>query len=557
MRRTKIVATIGPASRDPEVLARMVEAGMDVARLNFSHGSAEEHAETAQRVRAAADRAGRSVAILQDLPGPKLRIGKLVDGFAELKPGDRVTFSCGENSGADGDAEHMHISWAGLAGSVGPDEILYLADGAVRLRVLASRVGEQEIDAVVEIGGSVASRQGLNIPGEAAALPSVPEEDFQHLETGEKIGVDLVALSFVRRAEDIETVRRHTRLPLIAKIEKPQAVQRAEEIVRAADCVMVARGDLGIEMRIEEVPIVQKQIISLAGALARPVITATQMLDSMVMSSRPTRAEVTDVANAILDGTDAVMLSQESAVGQYPVEAVAMLAAIAERTEMTLPYREWNERARAARPARPGLHARLHRLPGGARARARRARVPDALGPLGAADLRPPPDGADLRALPRPRDRPALRAHVGRAGRLDAARGGHRGADQARRAPGRGAGLAQAGRARRDHRRPALGPAGDDQPAPDPDRLTPRGRSGRCARRLEPEPDLRAARRDAPVVGELPDDAQAPTAVRPGCVAPLVRSERAHRVHSELPSSGRRPSSCTRSNSRRTGQSPA
>ena len=344
MRRTKIVATIGPASRDPEVLVRMVEAGMDVARLNFSHGSADEHAETAQRVRAAADRAGRSVAILQDLPGPKLRIGKLADGFAELKPGDQVTFTCGENAGAEGNAEHMHISWADLASSVDPDEILYLADGAVRLRVVTTRAGDQEIDAVVEIGGSVASRQGLNIPGETAALPSVPEEDFAHLSIGEKIGVDLVALSFVRRAEDIETVRRHTRLPLIAKIEKPQAVQRAEEIVRAADCVMVARGDLGIEMRIEEVPIVQKQIISLAGALARPVITATQMLDSMVTSSRPTRAEVTDVANAILDGTDAVMLSQESAVGQYPVGAVEMLARIAERTEMTAPYREWNER---------------------------------------------------------------------------------------------------------------------------------------------------------------------------------------------------------------------
>jgi pyruvate kinase len=344
MRRTKIVATIGPASRDPEVLVRMVEAGMDVARLNFSHGTAEEHAETVTLVRQAADRAGRSVAILQDLPGPKLRIGKLVDGYAELKPGDHVTFSCGENSGAEGDASHMHISWADLAASVEKDEILYLADGAVRLRVVASRVGDQEIDAVVEIGGSVASRQGLNIPGETAALPSVPEEDFDHLSTGEKIGVDLVALSFVRRAEDIEVVRRHTRLPLIAKIEKPQAVQRAEEIVRAADCVMVARGDLGIELRIEEVPIVQKQIIALAGALARPVITATQMLDSMVASSRPTRAEVTDVANAILDGTDAVMLSQESAVGQYPVGAVAMLASIAERTEMTAPYREWNER---------------------------------------------------------------------------------------------------------------------------------------------------------------------------------------------------------------------
>jgi pyruvate kinase len=172
----------------------------------------------------------------------------------------------------------------------------------------------------------------------------VPEEDLDHVRTGERIGVDLVALSFVRRAEDITFLRKHTRLPLIAKIEKPQAVQRAEEIVRAADCVMVARGDLGIELRIEEVPIVQKQVIALAGALARPAITATQMLDSMVRSSRPTRAEVTDVANAILDGTDAVMLSQESAVGQYPVESVAMLASIAERTELTLPYRDWNEK---------------------------------------------------------------------------------------------------------------------------------------------------------------------------------------------------------------------
>jgi pyruvate kinase len=342
MRRTKIVATIGPASREPEVLVRLIDAGMDVARLNFSHGSADEHAETAQRVRDAANRAGRSVAILQDLPGPKLRIGKLVDDIAELKPGDRVTFVCGENETL-GDASRMYITWPGLAETVEPDEIMYLADGAVRMRIAATRPGDGEIDALVEIGGSVASRQGLNIPGETAALPSVPEEDFRHLEVGEKIGVDLVALSFVRRAEDIETVRKHTRLPLIAKIEKPQAVQRAEEIVRAADCVMVARGDLGIEMRIEEVPIVQKQIIALAGALARPVITATQMLDSMVASSRPTRAEVTDVANAILDGTDAVMLSQESAVGHYPVGSVAMLAAIAERTELTAPYREWNE----------------------------------------------------------------------------------------------------------------------------------------------------------------------------------------------------------------------
>jgi pyruvate kinase len=343
MRRTKIVATIGPASREPEVLVRMVEAGMDVARLNFSHGSAEEHAETAERVRDAANRAGRQVAILQDLPGPKLRIGKLIDGIAELKPGDDVTFVCGPESDGEGDARRMYITWAGLADTVHAEEIIYLADGAVRLRVHATRPGDGEIDATVEIGGSVASRQGLNIPGETAALPSVPEEDLAHLATGERIGVDLVALSFVRRAEDVEFVRKHTRLPLIAKIEKPQAVQRAEEIVRSADCVMVARGDLGIEMRIEEVPIVQKQMIALAGALARPVITATQMLDSMVASSRPTRAEVADVANAILDGTDAVMLSQESAVGHYPVGAVQMMAAIAERTELTANYREWNE----------------------------------------------------------------------------------------------------------------------------------------------------------------------------------------------------------------------
>ena len=325
------------------MLARMVEAGMDVARLNFSHGSAEEHAETARLVRDAAGRAGRQVAILQDLPGPKLRIGKLRDGVVEFKPGDRTTFVCGAESNGEGDASRLYITYAGLASTVDDNEIMYLADGAVRLRVTAVRAAEGEIDAEVEIGGSVASRQGLNIPGETAALPAVPDEDLEHVRTGERIGVDLIALSFVRRAEDVTFLRKHTRLPLIAKIEKPQAVTRAEEIVRAADCVMVARGDLGIEMQIEEVPIVQKQIISLAGALARPVITATQMLDSMVASSRPTRAEVTDVANAILDGTDAVMLSQESAVGQFPVESVAMLASIARRTEMTAPYRQWNE----------------------------------------------------------------------------------------------------------------------------------------------------------------------------------------------------------------------
>jgi pyruvate kinase len=340
-RRTKIVATIGPASREPETLLRMVEAGMDVARLNYSHGTLEEHAETVRRVRDAAGKAGRPVAILQDLPGPKLRIGPLREDVVELKPGDHVTFDC---SGADGagNARRMTISWPGLAEALEPDAVIYLADGSVRLRVKDVRASAQEVEAEVEIGGAVASRQGLNIPGPVDALPAVPEEDLALLRHGESIGVDMVALSFVRKPEDIELVREHTRLPLIAKMEKPQAVERAEKILRAADCVMVARGDLGIELPIERVPIVQKELLRLAGWLARPSITATQMLDSMVTSSRPTRAEVADVANAILDGTDAVMLSQETAVGAYPVEAIEMMAAVAVQAESIAPYEDWN-----------------------------------------------------------------------------------------------------------------------------------------------------------------------------------------------------------------------
>jgi pyruvate kinase len=341
MRRTKIVATIGPACDDPETLARMVEAGMDVARLNFSHGTREEKAQTAQRVRGAADRVGRQVAILQDLPGPKLRIGPLRDDVAELKPGDPVTFACGADG--VGDERRMSVAWRGLADALAPGHVIYLSDGSVRLRVEAVRPADGEVDTVVELGGIVSSRQGLNVPGELAGLPAVAEEDLDLLRFGESIGVDVVALSFVRGAQDIDQARAHTRVPLIAKIEKPQAVADAEAIVHAADCVMVARGDLGIELQIEEVPFVQKHVIALAGALARPVITATQMLDSMVASTRPTRAEVSDVANAILDGTDALMLSQETAVGAHPVEAVAMMATIAKRTEREAPYEHWNE----------------------------------------------------------------------------------------------------------------------------------------------------------------------------------------------------------------------
>jgi pyruvate kinase len=349
MRRTKIVATIGPASREPETLARMVEAGMDVARLNFSHGDRELHAENAERVRAAASAVGRQVAILQDLPGPKIRIGAVQDDIAELKPGEKLVLICGSEE--VGNDQRLTVSWGGLAAAVDPDDVIYLADGAIRLRVDTVRASDGEIETSVEIGGSVASRQGLNIPGSTRGLPAVPEEDLDMLRFGESIGVDVVALSFVRTAEDVTSVRRHTRLPLIAKVEKPQAVDAAEEIIRAADCVMVARGDLGIELPIQDVPMVQKRLLKVAGQLARPSITATQMLDSMVSSSRPTRAEVADVANAILDGTDAVMLSQETAIGAYPVESVAMMASVAERTEHALPYRAWNEE-RVRRDAR-------------------------------------------------------------------------------------------------------------------------------------------------------------------------------------------------------------
>ena len=342
MRRTKIVATIGPASRDPEVLLAMVQAGMDVARLNFSHGSPEEHEENVALVREAAGRAGRPVAILQDLPGPKLRLGQLEGDRADLSVGDEITFTCGGDG--VGTARHMTINWDGLSSGIDAGEIIYLADGSVRLRATAVRPGAHEIDCVVEVGGTVLSRQGVNVPGPVDELPSVPEEDLAHLRVGERIGVDIVAISFVRSVADVEFLRGHTRLPLISKIEKPQAVEAMRDIIYASDCVMVARGDLGIELPIARVPRVQKELIAMAGALARPAITATQMLESMVHSARPTRAEVTDVANAILDGTDAVMLSQESAVGSYPVEAVRTLAEVAVETEAVAPTWDWNQR---------------------------------------------------------------------------------------------------------------------------------------------------------------------------------------------------------------------
>ena len=341
MRSTKIVATVGPASREPEVLERMIRAGVDVARLNFAHADPDHHRDTADRVRTAAAAVGREVALLADVPGPKLRIGPVRGGVADLSRGTDVVLTPEQ---VEGTPERLPVAWQGLAELVDEGDICYLADGAVRLRV--DGVREDEVHATVEVGGSVASRQGINLPNMTMSLPAVSEEDIELIDAALDMAVDMIALSFVKRREDLEEVREHlaTRdsdVPLIAKIEKPQAASNGEEIVEAADGVMIARGDLGIELPIEEVPLVQKRLLAVAGRRAKATITATQMLESMVHSERPTRAEVADVANAIFDGTDAVMLSQETAIGDHPVASVEMMAAIAVATERELPYGRW------------------------------------------------------------------------------------------------------------------------------------------------------------------------------------------------------------------------
>jgi pyruvate kinase len=338
MRSTKIVATIGPTSRDPAVLERMIVAGMDVARLNFAHGDTAEHAETVEMIRAAAGRVGREVAVLQDVPGPKLRIGPVAGEVAILDVESRVVLTAER---VEGDSQRLPIAWPGFSELVHPGDVVYLADGAIRLRVEGVREGE--VETVVEVGGTVGSRQGLNLPNVTMSLPAVSEEDLAMIDAGIGMGVDLMALSFIRSGADLEPVRERladhgSDIPVIAKIEKPQAAANAEEIVEAADGIMVARGDLGIELPIEEVPLVQKRLLYTAGQRAKPCITATQMLESMVSSTRPTRAEVADVANAIFDGTDAVMLSQETAIGRDPAGAVEMMAAIATATERDLNY---------------------------------------------------------------------------------------------------------------------------------------------------------------------------------------------------------------------------
>ena len=332
MRRAKIVCTIGPACRDPAVLRRMIAAGMDVARLNMSHGTHETHARALEDVREAAGREGRSLAVLLDLSGPKIRLGEL-PGPVLLHAGEEVRLVPKADPGAAGT---FPVNYPELARELAPGDRISLADGMIPLEVVA--VEGEAVRVRVLSGGTVTSHKGLNLPGKGDALPSLTGKDREDLRFGLRKGVDWVALSFVRSPRDIEPVRRvmeeeGIRVPVLAKIEKRQALERIDAIVDAFDGIMVARGDLGVEIPIEDVPGAQKDLIRRAVRRAKPVITATQMLLSMVRSPRPTRAETTDVANAILDGTDAVMLSEETAMGEYPVETVATMARIAERAQ--------------------------------------------------------------------------------------------------------------------------------------------------------------------------------------------------------------------------------
>ncbi|WP_416978465.1 pyruvate kinase [Streptomyces sp. T028] len=334
MRRAKIVCTLGPATDSYDQIKALVDAGMDVARLNLSHGSHAEHEERYHRVRKASDDTGRSVGILADLQGPKIRLGHFEEGPVLLERDD--TFTITVEDGVAGDGKRCGTTYAGLANDVTPGERILVDDGKVCLEV-TDVVGHEVHTRVLE-GGVISDHKGLNLPGVAVSVPALSKKDEEDLRWALRTGCDVIALSFVRSGRDILDVHRimdeeGRRLPVIAKVEKPQAVEAIDDIVAAFDGIMVARGDLGVEMPLEQVPIVQKRAIKLAKRNAKPVIVATQMLDSMIENSRPTRAEASDVANAIIDGTDAVMLSGETSVGKYAIQTVRTMAKIVEAAE--------------------------------------------------------------------------------------------------------------------------------------------------------------------------------------------------------------------------------
>jgi pyruvate kinase len=332
-RRAKIVCTLGPATSSAERIAGLVAAGLDVARLNLSHGSRDDHQQVYGRVRAASDKAGRSVGVLADLQGPKIRLGVFPAGPVRLAAGDQFTITTEDVPGSRSEAS---TTYKDLAGDVHPGDRLLIDDGRVLLE--ATGVTGSRVATKVLVGGTISDHKGINLPGVAVSAPPLTEKDEADLRWAIGLGADMIAMSFVRRPSDAEAARNimnetGARLPLIAKIEKPEAVDALAGIVDAFDGIMVARGDLGVELPLEQVPMVQKRAIGLAKEKARPVIVATQMLESMISAPRPTRAEVSDVANAVADGADAVMLSAETSVGEYPVEAVDTMSRIIRAAE--------------------------------------------------------------------------------------------------------------------------------------------------------------------------------------------------------------------------------
>ena len=340
LRRAKIICTIGPSTSSASAIKELLQAGMDVARINFSHGTHKEHASYIKNLRKTAKQIGSPLAIMQDLPGPKNRTGKLEKGVVELKENDSFVLTTRE---VLGDEHQVSVDFSALPRSVQSDDVIFLDDGAIKLRVTDTNY--TDVNCLVIVGGKLNDNKGINTPGIALDTPSITEEDWGHLIFGLKHNVDFVALSFIKAADDIIRVRNFLKrkgptTQLIAKIERHEALNNLDEILEAADGAMVARGDLAIEIPIERVPIAQKKIIQKCNHLGKPVIVATQMLQSMINAPNPTRAEVTDIANAIFDGADALMLSGETAVGNYPTEAVSMMGKIAIEAESALPYDE-------------------------------------------------------------------------------------------------------------------------------------------------------------------------------------------------------------------------
>jgi len=338
IRQTKIVATVGPASDEPDVLRQMLRSGVDVVRLNFSHASHDYARTMVRRTRSIAEEINRPVAILQDLCGPKIRVGQLYRGHVELEPGQRIVIT---TRAITGNAESISTNYEGFARDVKPGDRILLDDGQIEFRAVST--SSEEVVAEVVFGGTLLAHKGINLPGVELSCPSLTAKDAADLVLGIELDVDFVALSFVRSGDDMKHLRsamgdNGADIPIIAKIEKPEALDDLDEILAISDGIMVARGDLGVELGAEQVPIAQKNIISEANQLGVPVITATQMLESMTEHPRPTRAEASDVANAILDGTDAVMLSAETSIGRYPSRSVRTMAEIAVQVEASEPY---------------------------------------------------------------------------------------------------------------------------------------------------------------------------------------------------------------------------